>query len=92
MTTFVYSKFKAQADAWAHTQGLHPTDCRTYGDYSMWDGHRYHSGDRVVILGAVSKRVETTVARLLTRCDDPKPTLERITNAGTPAGQRERTS
>lgn len=61
---FVFGPRRVDAVAWSRRQGLRPRDCLFFGDQSRWcDGIRFHDGDRIVVLGKVSRRHEGIITR-----------------------------
>lgn len=79
--TYVHAATKAAADAWARNHlGLRPKDFRAYGDRSTsaLDGMKYHPGDRVIVLGQISSRMERMIDRNGRKSWRNPPTVERI--------------
>lgn len=65
---YVYAESQAFADAWVRGQGIRPRDARTFGRFSRsLDGTRYCTGDRVVVLGQLSREVGIVLDRLLVK-------------------------
>ena len=76
--TYVYARYKRQAEAWARAQGLRPRDFRAFGNNSRWrDGMKYQPTDRVVVLGEINTRADAIVVRAQRKAVNA-PVIERV--------------
>ncbi len=67
MKTFVYARSAQRADRWARDQGMRPRDFYAFGEQSHTDGWLYQPGDRVVVLGTLSRVQQAVVDRTVVR-------------------------